>query len=108
MVVGITGSVGKTTTKEMVATVLEQAFCTQKTPKNYNNHIGLPVTLLALEENCEKAVIEMGMNHAGEISLLTSLAQPDIAMITNVGTMHIEYLGSREGILCHYLWYGSS
>jgi UDP-N-acetylmuramoyl-tripeptide--D-alanyl-D-alanine ligase len=99
MVVGITGSVGKTTTKEMVATVLEQGFRTQKTPKNYNNHIGLPVTLLALEENCEKAVIEMGMNHAGEISLLTSLAQPDIAMITNVGTMHIEYLGSREGIL---------
>ncbi len=98
-VVGITGSVGKTTTKEMVAAVLEQSFRTQKTPKNYNNHIGLPVTLLSLEEDCEKAVIEMGMNHAGEISLLTSLAQPDIAMITNVGTMHIEYLGSREGIL---------
>jgi len=98
-VVGITGSVGKTTTKEMVAAVLEQAFRTQKTPKNFNNHIGLPVTLLSLEENCEKAVIEMGMNHAGEISLLTGLAQPDIAMITNVGTMHIEYLGSREGIL---------
>ena len=98
-VVGITGSVGKTTTKEMVAAVLEQGFRTQKTPKNYNNHIGLPVTLLSLEEDCEKAVIEMGMNHAGEISLLTSLAQPDIAMITNVGTMHIEYLGSREGIL---------
>lgn len=98
-VVGITGSVGKTTTKEMVAAVLEQGFRTQKTPKNFNNHIGLPVTLLSLEQDCEKAVIEMGMNHAGEISLLTSLAQPNIAMITNVGTMHIEYLGSREGIL---------
>ena len=98
-VVGITGSVGKTTTKEMVATVLEQRFQTQKTPKNFNNHIGLPVTLLSLREECEQAVIEMGMNHAGEISLLTGLAQPDIAMITNVGTMHIEYLGSREGIL---------
>ncbi len=98
-VVGITGSVGKTTTKEMVAAVLEQSFLTQKTPKNFNNHIGLPVTLLSLREDCQKAVIEMGMNHAGEISLLTSLAQPDIAMITNVGTMHIEYLGSREGIL---------
>ncbi len=98
-VVGITGSVGKTTTKEMVATVLEQGFLTQKTPKNFNNHIGLPVTLLSLREDCQKAVIEMGMNHAGEISLLTGLAQPDIAMITNVGTMHIEYLGSREGIL---------
>ncbi len=98
-VVGITGSVGKTTTKEMVASVLEQSFLTQKTPKNFNNHIGLPVTLLSLREDCQKAVIEMGMNHAGEISLLTSLAQPDIAMITNVGTMHIEYLGSRQGIL---------
>ncbi len=98
-VVGITGSVGKTTTKEMVSAVLEQSFRTQKTPKNYNNHIGLPVTLLSLEEDCEKAVIEMGMNHPGEISLLTGLVRPDIAMITNVGTMHIEYLGSREGIL---------
>lgn len=98
-VIGITGSVGKTTTKEMVAAVLEQSFRTQKTPKNFNNHIGLPVTLLSLEADCQKAVIEMGMNHAGEISLLTALAQPDIAMITNVGTMHIEHLGSREGIL---------
>lgn len=98
-VIGITGSVGKTTTKEMVSAVLEQSFLTQKTPKNFNNHIGLPVTLLSLREDCQKAVIEMGMNHKGEISLLTSLAQPDIAMITNVGTMHIEYLGSRQGIL---------
>ena len=98
-VVGVTGSVGKTTTKEMVSAVLEQSFLTQKTPKNYNNHIGLPVTLLSLKEECQKAVIEMGMNHKGEIALLTSLAQPDIAMITNVGTMHIEYLGSRQGIL---------
>ena len=98
-VVGITGSVGKTTTKEMVAAVLEQGFRTQKTPKNFNNDIGLPVTLLGLEEQCQMAVIEMGMNHKGEISLLTSLAQPDIALITNVGTMHIEYLGSRQGIL---------
>ena len=97
--IGITGSVGKTTTKEMVSAVLQEAFRTHKTPKNFNNHIGLPVTLLGLEQDCQMAVIEMGMNHAGEISLLTSLAQPDIALITNVGTMHIEYLGSREGIL---------
>ena len=97
--IGITGSVGKTTTKEMVSAVLEQSFRTQKTPKNFNNDIGLPVTLLGLEKDCEMAVIEMGMNHKGEISLLTSLAQPDIALITNVGTMHIEYLGSRRGIL---------
>ena len=98
-VIGITGSVGKTTTKEMVAAVLEQGFFTQKTPKNFNNDIGLPVTLLGLEAQCQMAVIEMGMNHKGEISLLTGLAQPDIALITNVGTMHIEYLGSRQGIL---------
>ena len=98
-VIGITGSVGKTTTKEMVSAVLEQGFRTQKTPKNFNNNIGLPVTLLGLKKDCEMAVIEMCMNHKGEISLLTSLAQPDIALITNVGTMHIEYLGSRQGIL---------
>ena len=98
-IIGITGSVGKTTTKEMVAAVLEQSFLTQKTPKNFNNHIGLPVTLLSLRKDCQKAVIEMGMNHKGEISLLTDMAWPHIAMITNVGTMHIEHLGSRQGIL---------
>ena len=97
--IGITGSVGKTTTKEMVATVLEGKYRTQKTPQNFNNDIGLPVTLLGLREDCEAAVLEMGMNHRGELSVLTALAQPDIALITNVGTMHIEHLGSRENIL---------
>lgn len=97
--VGVTGSVGKTTTKGMIASVLQTALVTQRTEKNYNNDIGLPVTLLGLDENCEAAVLEMGMNHFGEISLLTRIAQPDIAVITNVGTMHIEHLGSREGIL---------
>lgn len=97
--IGVTGSVGKTTTKEMLAAVLQTSYNTQKTPKNFNNDIGLPVTLLGLERECEAAVLEMGMNHFGEISLLTKLAQPDIALITNVGTMHIEHLGSREGIL---------
>ena len=97
--VGITGSVGKTTTKEMIAAVLETAFLTCKTPENFNNGIGLPVTVLALDERCEVAVLEMGMNHFGEISLLSSIARPDIAVITNIGTMHIENLGSREGIL---------
>ncbi len=98
-VVGVTGSVGKTTTKGMIAAVLDTAFKTHWTEKNYNNGIGLPVTVLEMDETCEAAVLEMGMNHFGEISLLTRIAQPDIAVITNVGTMHIENLGSREGIL---------
>ncbi len=97
--IGVTGSVGKTTTKEMLAAVLETTFKTQKTAANYNNDIGLPVTVLSLARDCEAAVLEMGMNHFGEISVLTKIAQPDIAVITNVGTMHIENLGSREGIL---------
>lgn len=97
--VGITGSVGKTTTKEMVAAVLATSFRTQYTQKNFNNEMGLPVTVLGLREDCEAAVLEMGMNHFGEISRLTAIAQPEIALITNVGTMHVEYLGSREGIL---------
>ena len=97
--IGVTGSVGKTTTKEMIAAVLETTLRTQKTAANYNNDIGLPVTVLSLEKNCEAAVLEMGMNHFGEISALTKIAQPDIAVITNIGTMHIENLGSREGIL---------
>lgn len=98
-VVGVTGSVGKTTTKGMIASVLSTAFVTHRTEENFNNGIGLPVTILGIDEKCEAAVLEMGMNHFGEISLLTRIAQPDIAVITNVGTMHIEYLGSREGIL---------
>jgi len=97
--VGVTGSVGKTTTKGMIAAVLNTAFVTQRTEENFNNGIGLPVTILNMDESCEAAVLEMGMNHFGELSLLTRIAQPDIAVITNVGTMHIENLGSREGIL---------
>lgn len=97
--VGITGSVGKTTTKEMIAAVLRTALRTQWTEKNYNNEIGLPVSVLRLKPDCEAAVLEMGMNHFGELSVLTRIAQPDLAVITNIGTMHIENLGSREGIL---------
>ena len=97
--IGITGSVGKTTTKEMIAAVLETAYRTEKTAENFNNGIGLPVTVLGLENDCEAAVLEMGMNHFGELSVLTRIAQPDFAVITNIGTMHIENLGSREGIL---------
>lgn len=98
-VIGITGSVGKTTTKEMTAAVLQSALKTTKTEENFNNNIGLPMTLLDIPEDGEAAVVEMGMNHFGELSYLTSLAQPDVAVITNIGTMHIEHLGSRQGIL---------
>ena len=98
-VVGVTGSVGKTTTKEMISAVLSTTCRTQKTPENFNNGLGLPVTVLRLDRADEAAVLEMGMNHFGEISLLTRIAQPDIAVITNIGTMHMENLGSREGIL---------
>lgn len=98
-VIGVTGSVGKTTTKEMIAGILETAFRTARTEGNYNNNIGLPQTVLEIPEDYQAAVLELGMNHFNEMSYLTSIAQPDIAVITNIGTMHIEHLGSREGIL---------
>ena len=97
--VQITGSVGKTTTKEMIAAVLGAKLKVLKTPENFNNDIGTPLTLLGLAPEHEAAVIETGMNHFGEMAYLTSIARPDIAIITNIGTMHIEHLGSREGIL---------
>ena len=97
-VVAITGSVGKTSTKDMVANVIAQKYKTLKTMGNYNNHIGLPLTLLHLTDQ-EVAVVEMGMNHLGEIDLLTNIAKPDLAIITNIGTSHIGNLGSRENIL---------
>ena len=97
--VGVTGSVGKTSTKEMIASVLSQAFKTLKTEGNHNNEIGLPLTLFELEQDTQAAVIEMGMNHFGEISRLSLCACPTIAVITNIGYSHIENLGSQEGIL---------
>ena len=97
-VVGITGSVGKSTTKEMVATVLESTFRTAKTPVNHNNDIGMPMAILAMPEDTEVAVLEMGMNHFREMAYLSSIAQPDIAVIVNIGSMHIEFLGSVEGV----------
>ena len=96
--VAITGSVGKSTTKEMVATVLEGSFRVSKTPANHNNDIGMPMAILAMEEDTEIAVLEMGMNHFREMAYLSSIGKPDIAAIVNIGTMHIENLGSREGI----------
>ena len=98
-VVGLTGSVGKTTTKEMTYAVLAEQFKTIKTEGNLNNEIGMPKTLLRLKDDTEAAVIEMGMNHLEEIDYLTKIALPDIAAITNIGTAHIGELGSRENIL---------
>lgn len=96
-VVGVTGSVGKTSTKDIIANVLSKKYKVLKTEGNNNNHIGLPLTILRLQDE-EIAVIEMGMNHLGEISYLTKIAKPDIAVITNIGTSHIGNLGSRENI----------
>ena len=96
--VGVTGSNGKTTTKELIAGVLSSRYRVHKTEGNLNNHIGLPLTLLSAPPDAEAAVVEMGMNHRGEIALLSRLAAPDIGVITNVGDAHLEFLGSREGI----------
>lgn len=98
-VVGVTGSVGKSTTKEMIATVLQSTYHTGKSPVNHNNDLGLPMSILALPEDTEVAVLEMGMNHFREMAYLSSIARPDLAVIINIGTMHIEHLGSVEGIL---------
>ena len=98
-VVGITGSVGKSTTKEMVAAVLSTKYRVSKTPVNHNNDIGMPMAILAMPEDTQVAVLEMGMNHFREIAYLSNIGKPDVAVIVNIGTMHIEHLGSREGIL---------
>lgn len=97
-VIAITGSVGKTSTKDVVANVVNQKYRTLKTIGNNNNNIGLPFTILRMQEE-EAMVLEMGMNHFGEISLLTSIAKPTICIITNIGTSHIGNLGSRNNIL---------
>ena len=97
--VGVTGSVGKTSTKEMIASVLSQGYKTLKTEGNHNNEIGLPLTLFEIEKDTQAAVIEMGMNHFGEISRLSLCACPTIAVITNIGFSHIENLGTQEDIL---------
>ena len=97
--VAVTGSVGKTTTKDMIACVLRTQFELTVTEKNYNNEIGVPKTLLNLKPSDTAAVVEMGMNHFGEIRYLASIVRPDAAVITNIGMSHIENLGSQEGIL---------
>ena len=97
-VVAVTGSVGKSTTKEMIAQVLTGTFKTAKTPVNHNNDIGVPMAILGIPEGTEAAVLEMGMNHFREIAYLSHIGQPDYSVIVNVGTAHIEYLGSVQGI----------
>ena len=97
-VIAVTGSVGKTSTKDIIANVVSQEYKVLKTEGNFNNHIGLPLTLLKLKDHTA-VVIEMGMNHFGEISLLTDIAKPTGCVITNIGTSHIGNLGSRENIL---------
>ncbi len=98
--VAITGSVGKTTTKEFVAAVLAEGFRVHKTEGNYNSTLGMPLSLLALQNDTEVSVLEMGMSNLGEIEYMSKIAEPDIAIVTNIGTSHMEYLGSRENI-CH-------
>lgn len=99
-VIAVTGSVGKTTTRDMTYAAVNNGMSAIKTEKNFNNDIGLPLTVLNSLKDCHKAaILEMGMNHFGEIDYLAKIARPDIAIITNIGMSHIENLGSREGIL---------
>lgn len=99
LVVGITGSIGKTTTKEIVSDILSHKYKVLKSEKNYNNHIGIPLTLTKLNNTYDICVLEMGMNHLGEISKLSKMIKPDIAVITNIGSSHIGNLGSKKNIL---------
>ena len=98
-VVGITGTNGKTTTKELVHAVLSRRYKTSATKGNFNNHLGVPLTLLAIPENTEIAIVEMGANHPGEIAFLCGIADPDLGLITNVGRAHLEGFGSFEGVI---------
>ena len=98
-VIGITGTNGKTTTKELIASVLSKKYKTAFTQGNFNNHIGVPLTLLSIKNEDEIAVIEMGANHPGEIEKLCQIAQPDIGLITNIGKAHLEGFGSIENII---------
>ena len=98
-VIGITGSVGKTSTKEFVAGVLSAKYNVWKTQGNFNNEIGLPLTVLQLREEHEIAVLEMGISDFGEMHRLSEIAKPDICVLTNIGQCHLEYLGDRDGVL---------
>lgn len=97
-VIAVTGSNGKTTTKDMIAAVLSKKYKTYKTQGNHNNEIGLPYTILHMPEDTEKLVLEMGMDHPGDIDFLSQLAQPELALITLIGEAHLEFMGIRENI----------
>ena len=97
-IIGVTGSVGKTGTSDMVKAVCSRKFKTAKTRGNFNNHLGLPLSILNFDPDTEVGILEMGMDRPGEIEFLAGIAKPDIGIITNIGTAHIEYLGSRENI----------
>lgn len=97
-VVGITGSVGKTSTKEVIASVLEQNFVVHKTKGNFNNELGVPLTLLAMPEDTEIAVVEMGINHFGEMTRLSKMVRPTVCVFTNIGNCHLENLIDRDGV----------
>lgn len=97
-VIGITGSAGKTTTKEILATLISQKFKVNKTVANNNNHIGVPLTILSTTEKHDVLIAELGTNHFGEIAYTASIASPDLALITNIGDSHLEYLRNRKGV----------
>lgn len=97
-VIAVTGSVGKTMTKDLIAHILEKKYCVLKSEKNQNNHLGVPLTLLKLEKKHDIVVLEMGMNHFHEIEVLSKIALPDVGVITNIGTSHIGNLGSKKNI----------
>ena len=98
-IIGVTGSVGKTTAKEMVASVLEQKYRVLKTEKNFNNNLGVPLTVLRIHPEHEAAVIEMGISHFGEMREMARIVRPDIALYTNIGEAHLEFLHDRSGVL---------
>lgn len=97
--IGISGSVGKTTTKEMIASVVAQKYRVHKTQGNFNNDLGVPLTLFALEDDAEIAVIEMGISDFGEMTVLSQIVKPDVCVLTNIGNCHLECLGDRDGVL---------
>lgn len=98
-VVGITGSVGKTSTKEMISSVLEQKYSVHKTAGNFNNEIGLPLTIFGIRDSHQIAVLEMGISDFGEMHRLSTMSCPDVMVITNIGYCHLEFLGDRDGVL---------
>lgn len=99
-IVGIVGSVGKTSTKELVAAVLSEHYSVLKTEGNFNNEIGVPLTILRIRDEHEMAVVEMGINHFGEMDILGGIVHPDAVVMTNIGPCHLEFLGDLDGVLC--------